>query len=89
MEELKFSAGGEAKATRDGENIKGDQVNPPTNKEELQLRRLHKESQPMEQLDRVIEELRKMMLRSAEVFRKGEINRGESTIAIGNKKKRM
>jgi hypothetical protein len=33
--------------------------------EELQQRRLHKENQPMDQLDRVIEEIRRMMVRSA------------------------
>jgi hypothetical protein len=32
----------------------------------LQLRRLHKQDQPREQLDAVIEEIRRIMLRSAE-----------------------
>jgi hypothetical protein len=79
--ELKFAAGWQAKATRDGESHKGDQFYLPTDKEELQLRRLHKENQPLEQLDRVIEEIRKLMLRSAEVVSKGKSSRGEPAIA--------
>jgi hypothetical protein len=43
----------------------GDQDDLPTDKEELQPRRMHKKSQPLvDQLDRVIEEIRRMMLRS-------------------------
>jgi hypothetical protein len=56
--ELKFAAGWQAKATKEEENDMGDQDDLPTNKEELQPRRLHKKSQPLEQLDRVIEEIR-------------------------------
>jgi hypothetical protein len=66
----------------------GDHDDLPTDKEELQQRRLHKKSQPLEQLDRVIEEIRKLMLRSAEVVSKGELNRREPTIAAGKKQKR-
>jgi hypothetical protein len=43
----------------------GDQADQPTNKEEVQQRGLHKESHPLEQLDRVIGEIEKLMLRSA------------------------
>jgi hypothetical protein len=57
---------GKLSATRGSKDNMGDQVDPPTNKEELQPRRLHKKSQPLEQLDRVIEEIRKLMLRSAQ-----------------------
>jgi hypothetical protein len=48
----------------------GDQMIYPLIKK-LQQRRLHKKSQPLEQLDRVIEEIRKLMLRSAEEVSKG------------------
>jgi hypothetical protein len=50
-------------------------------------RRLHKKSQPLEQLDKVIEEVRKMMLRSIEEDNKRELNRREPTIVAGKKKK--
>jgi hypothetical protein len=54
----------------------------------VQQRRLHKKSQPLEQLDRVIEEIRKLMLRSAEAVNKEELNRREPAIAAGKKQKR-
>jgi hypothetical protein len=47
----------------------GDRVDLPIDKE-MYPRRLHKKSQPLEQLDKVIEEIRKLMLRS-----RGEINK--------------
>jgi hypothetical protein len=41
----------------------GDQVDLPIDKEEeLQQGRLHTKSQPLEQLDEVIEEIRRLML---------------------------
>jgi hypothetical protein len=66
----------------------GDQDDLPTDKEELQPRRLHKENHPLEQLDMVIEEIGKLMLRSAKAVRKGEMNIGESEIAVGEKDKK-
>jgi hypothetical protein len=66
----------------------GDHDDLLTNEEELQPRRLHKENHPLEQLGRVIEEIKKLMLRSAETINKGELNRGEPSIAAGKKKKR-
>jgi hypothetical protein len=45
-------------------------------------------AEPLEQLDRVIEEIRKMMLSSVEAINKGELNRGEFAIAAGKKKKK-
>jgi hypothetical protein len=55
----------------------------------LQSRRLHKENQPLEQLDRVIEEIMKLMLRSTEAVNKGKMSRGGPTIAAKKKKKKM
>jgi hypothetical protein len=50
----------------------------------VQQRRLHKENQPIKQLDRVIEEIRRLMLRSAqEVVSKRKLNRGEPARATG------
>jgi hypothetical protein len=63
---LESAAEWHAKATRNGENCKGDRVDLPINKEEVQQRRLHTESQPLEQLDEVIEKIRRLMLRSAQ-----------------------
>jgi hypothetical protein len=57
--------------------------------EEVQQRRLHKKSQPLEQLDRVIEEIRRLMLRSTEVVNKGKMNRGEPATTTGKKKKKQ
>jgi hypothetical protein len=51
--------------------------------EEVQWRRLHKESQPWEQLDMIIEEIRRLMIRSAEAVSKGKLSRGEPAIAAG------
>jgi hypothetical protein len=47
---------------------------------------LHKKSQPLKQLDRVIEEIRKLMLRSAKVVNKEKLRRGELVVASGNMK---
>jgi hypothetical protein len=56
----------------------------------VQQRRLHKENQPLEQLDRVIEEIREMMVRSAEeAVSKEKLNRGEPARAAGKKKKKQ
>jgi hypothetical protein len=49
--ELKSAAEWQVKATRDGENCMGEK---------------HKESQPLEQLEEVIEEIRRLMLRSVQ-----------------------
>jgi len=43
------------------ENYMGDHDDLPTYREEVQQRRMHKKSQPHEKLDRVIEEIRKLM----------------------------
>jgi hypothetical protein len=46
---------------RDEDNM-GGQTNLPIEKKEVQQRRLHTKSQPLEQLDKVIEEIRRLML---------------------------
>ena len=40
--EMEFAAGWQAKATGDGENSKGDQDDPPIDKEDLQQKKKHK-----------------------------------------------
>jgi hypothetical protein len=73
------------------ENNKGDLVDPPTDKKkELQSRRLHKKSHPLEKLDMMIEEIRKMMLRSAqEAVSIGNLSRGEPGRAVGKKQQQQ
>jgi hypothetical protein len=41
----------------------------------LQLRRLHEQSQPLEQLDEVIEKIRRLMVESAETASKEKLGR--------------
>jgi hypothetical protein len=44
----------------------------------LQLRRLHEQNQPLEQLDEVIEEIKKLMLGSARTANKERLSRKEA-----------
>jgi hypothetical protein len=44
---------------------------------------MQKESQPWEQLDEEIEEIRRLMIRLVEAVSKGEMRRGEPSIAAG------
>jgi hypothetical protein len=50
----------------------GDLVDLPICREEVQWSRLQKESQPWEQLDEIIEEIRRLMIRSAEAGQQRE-----------------
>jgi hypothetical protein len=80
--ELNFAAGWQVEATEEEDGM-GDLVDLPICREEVQWSRLQKESQPWEQLDEIIEEIRRLMIRSAEVVSKGKLSRGEPTIAAG------
>jgi hypothetical protein len=53
----------------------------PSTRKALKQRRLHTKSQPLEQLDEVIEKIRKMMFRSVEAVSQGNMSRGELAIA--------
>jgi hypothetical protein len=53
----------------------------PCAKKFLQLGRLQKQDQPLEQLDEVIEEIRRLMLRSAETASKEKLSRKEEAAA--------
>jgi hypothetical protein len=91
--ELKFAAEWKTSATRgDGDNMR-DQVDLPIDKygeEEVHQRRLHKNIQPLEQLDRVIEEIRKLMLRSAEeTVSKEKLGRRDPAIATGKQQQQQ
>jgi hypothetical protein len=51
----------------------------PIAEKNLQLRRLHEQSQPLEQLDEVIEKIRELMIRSAETASKEKLSRKRSS----------
>jgi hypothetical protein len=64
------------KVTRDEEDNLGDQSDSPIDKEEVQQDSLQKKIQSMEQLNEVIDEIRKLMLGLAEeVINKEKINK--------------
>jgi hypothetical protein len=80
--ELNFATGWQAK-TREEEDGMGDLVDLPICREEVQWRRLQNKSQPWEQLDEEIEEIRRLMIISIEAVSKGKLSRGEPAIAAG------
>jgi hypothetical protein len=55
----------------------------------LQLRRLHEQDQPLEQLDAVIEEIRRLMLRSAETASEERLSRKESSSSSSSSRKQQ
>jgi hypothetical protein len=56
----------------------------------LQLRILHEQDQPLEQLDAVIEEIRRLMLRSAETSSEEQLSRKkEATVAAVQKQQQQ
>jgi hypothetical protein len=64
----------------------GDHNNLPNCIKILQLRRLNEQSQPLEQLDEVIEEIQKLMLESARTTSKEKLRRKEATTAVAAQK---
>jgi hypothetical protein len=78
---------GKANSTEEENNMR-DQDDLPIDKEEVQHKRMHEGIQPIEQLDRVIKEIRKMMVRSGEdIVSMRKLNRGEPAIIVGKEKK--
>jgi hypothetical protein len=68
----------------------GGQTNLPIEKTEVQQRRLHTKSQPLEQLDKVIEEIRRLMLSSAiEAVNNEKLRRRDPERVPGKKKKKQ
>jgi hypothetical protein len=53
----------------------GDHNDLPICKKEMQPRRLQKQSRPLEQLDEVIDNIRELMLWSAEIVSKERLSR--------------
>jgi hypothetical protein len=73
--EMNFAAAWQVEATEDEENGMGDHSDLPNCRKFLQLRRLHEQSQPLEQLDEVIEKIRRLMIESAETASKEKLGR--------------
>jgi hypothetical protein len=67
-------------ATEDEEDSMGDHGDLPICRKKLQQRRLHEQSQPGQQLDEVIEQIRRLMLKSAQETASNEkLSRRETT----------
>jgi hypothetical protein len=60
----------------------GDHGDLPMRRKILQLRKLHEESQPLEQLDEVIKVIRRLMLNSAETTSEEKLSRREVAVAV-------
>jgi hypothetical protein len=70
----------QVKLETDEENM-GDHDDLPNCRKFLQLGRLQKQDQPLEQLDAVIEEIRRLMLRSAETASEEQLSRRKEATA--------
>jgi hypothetical protein len=78
--ELNFATEWTLSATEeDEEDGMGDHGDLPNCRKILQLRRLQKQSQPLEQLEEVIEKIRELMIRSAETASKEKLGRKASS----------
>jgi len=87
---LNFAAQWQVNTTIDGENHKGGRVDLPIDKEEVQSMRLHKENQKLEQLDEVIDNIRRLMLRSVqEAVNKEKLSRKKPAITAGKKQQQQ
>jgi hypothetical protein len=63
----------------DEEDGMGDHCDLSICRKKMQLRRLHEQSQPLEQLDEVIEKIRRLMVESAETASKEKLGRKKSS----------
>jgi hypothetical protein len=61
------------------EDDMGDHDDLPIYRKKMQLRRLHKQIQPLEQLDEVIKKIRRLMIESAENSSKEKLGREAAT----------
>jgi hypothetical protein len=87
--EMESAAEWPINATKRYEDGMGDLVDLPICREEVQWRRLHTKGQPWEQLNEVIEEIKRLMIISAEAVNKGKLNTGEPTIATGQQQQQQ
>jgi hypothetical protein len=63
--------------------------NLPMCKKKLQLRRLQQQDQPLEQLDEVIEEIRRLMLESADTTSREKLGREKAAAAAVQQKQQQ
>jgi hypothetical protein len=75
--EMKSATGWQVEATEDEEDDMGDHDDLPICRKKMQLRRLHGQNQPLQQLDEMIEDIRRLMLRSTETASKEKLSRRE------------
>jgi hypothetical protein len=69
---------------------RGDRADLPIEKTTVRQRRLHTKSQPLEQLDEVIEEIRRLMLSSAaETTSNEKLSRREPARAAGQQQQQQ
>jgi hypothetical protein len=86
--ELNFAEEWPASPTEEGNN-RGDHDDLPTGMTKLQKRRLHTGNQPWEQLDEVIEEIRRLMIRSTEAVNNEKLSRRGPTRAVGQQQQQQ
>jgi hypothetical protein len=86
--ELKSAAEWQLEATDEEEGM-GDHGDLPMCQKILQLGRLHDPSQPWEQLDEVIEDIRRLMLRSAETASEERLGRRKEAAAAVQKQQQQ
>jgi hypothetical protein len=67
--------GWKVEATEDRMEDMGDHCDLPICRKNLQPRRLHEQSQPLEQLDEVIEKIMELMVKSSETTNNEKISR--------------
>jgi hypothetical protein len=88
--ELKTAVEWQLKATdEDEEDSMGDHSNLPMCQKNLQLRRLQQQNQPLEQLDREIEDIRRLMLRSAQTTSEEKLGREKAAAAAQRKQQQQ
>jgi hypothetical protein len=88
--ELKYVAKWQIEATdEDEEDGMGDHSDLPNSRKFLQLRRLQEQGQPWEQLDAVIDEIRKLMLGSARTTSEKRLGREEEATAAQQKQQQQ
>jgi hypothetical protein len=89
IEKLESAVEWQLNDTKEKEDGMGDLVDLPICREVVQWSKLQKESQSWEQLDEIIEEIRRLMIRSAEVVSKAKLDRGEPAIVAGQQKQQQ
>jgi hypothetical protein len=67
----------------------GDHDDLPICRKEMQLRRLHGQSHPLQQLDKVVEDIRRLMLISTETASKERLGRKAAVVAAEQQKQQQ